>query len=207
HFIPVAADEWALRRQVDEEGEFFNRVADQGPLKRGGSRQGIYAMSAGGRFLFHAWGDVSPDGLRQKLREALRSFNALPPKERAAGLVQVAERIKLDPEHNRTPPAGTLILNVYSRPLARKGDALCACDERVVLDNKISVPVLSAYDHVWITEPEWKAMFPAKAKKGDTLPLPPIIAKRIARFHLVDNTRGEPGYWKEKEIQKSDLSL
>jgi len=179
-------------------------MADQGPLKRGGSRQGIYALTASGRFLFHAWGDVSPDVLRQKLREAVRVFKALLDNDRSP---DVPENVKLDPDYSRSPPPGTLILSVYSRALDQKRGEWCACDERVVLDNRIGVRVLTAYDHLWIMEEEWKAMIPASAKKGDVLPVPAAVVKRVSRFHLVDNTRGEPGYWKEKELQRTNMTL
>ena len=33
------------------------------------------------------------------------------------------------------------------------------------------------------------------------------LKTRIARFHLVDNTRGEPPMWKESEIRSMDLRL
>jgi hypothetical protein len=58
-----------------------------------------------------------------------------------------------------------------------------------------------------LTEQEWKSLIPARPKKGESSPVPPAIAKRILRFHLVDNTRGEPGYWREKEIHDGRLSL
>ena len=31
-FVPVTADDWYQRRRQDAEGEFFRKVADQGPL-------------------------------------------------------------------------------------------------------------------------------------------------------------------------------
>ena len=33
------------------------------------------------------------------------------------------------------------------------------------------------------------------------------MAERIARFHLVDNTRGEPPFWRKEEVRRSDLVL
>ena len=50
-FVPVAADDWYERRRNDAEGDFFRRVADQGPRKgEGGStRQGIYCLTADGK--------------------------------------------------------------------------------------------------------------------------------------------------------------
>lgn len=33
------------------------------------------------------------------------------------------------------------------------------------------------------------------------------LQRRIARFHLVDNTRGEPPFWSEMEVRDLDLKL
>ena len=43
---PVAADDWYQRRREDDEGEFFRKVANQGPRKGEGrsTRQGIYCL-------------------------------------------------------------------------------------------------------------------------------------------------------------------
>ena len=94
HFIPVAADDWYQRRRQDDEGEFFRKVADQGPRKGqgGGTRQGM-AISwparikdAGGvRNQFHHVIDIVPtileatgvkapqmvDGIKQKPMEGV----------------------------------------------------------------------------------------------------------------------------------------
>ena len=42
-YIAVAGDDWYQRRRDDAEGQFFRRVADQGPRKGtgGSTRQGI----------------------------------------------------------------------------------------------------------------------------------------------------------------------
>ena len=52
-FIPVSGDDWYQRRRNDSEGEFFRKVADQGPRKGkgGGTRQGIYCFTASGKLL------------------------------------------------------------------------------------------------------------------------------------------------------------
>lgn len=54
-------------------------------------------------------------------------------------------------------------------------------------------------DHLWITKSEIDAL-----AKGT---LPDALARRIARYHLVDNTRGEPPHWKRDEIRESTFAL
>ena len=37
--------------------------------------------------------------------------------------------------------------------------------------------------------------------------LPDSVKQRLVRFHLVDNTRGEPPFWRADELKQVDLSL
>src|SRR5215211_689002 len=96
-FVPVSADDWYQRRRDDAEGEFFRKVADQGPRKgKGGStRQGIYCFTASGKL-------------------ALKRFEALPASEREPGSVKVPDHGKVDARYARTPPEGGLILRAYT---------------------------------------------------------------------------------------------
>jgi hypothetical protein len=54
-------------------------------------------------------------------------------------------------------------------------------------------------DNLWITAAEHKAL-----ARGE---VPEPLRQRIARFHLVDNTRGEPPMWREDEIRSIELRL
>jgi hypothetical protein len=56
-----------------------------------------------------------------------------------------------------------------------------------------------ARDHLWIRKDEAAAL-----ARGE---LPESVMRRIARFHLIDNTRGEPPMWAAKEIRKLEMSL
>jgi hypothetical protein len=47
----------------------------------------------------------------------------------------------------------------------------------------------------------------ANAKAGDAVAVPQGLATRIARFHLVDNTRGEPPMWRRDELRKIAVTL
>src|SRR5262249_54385847 len=65
----------------------------------------------------------------------------------------------------------------------------------------------AARDHLWLTRDEGQALVPRNAHKGDRITLPPAVAERILRFHLVDNTRGEPPHWEREQIRSRDLTL
>jgi hypothetical protein len=62
-------------------------------------------------------------------------------------------------------------------------------------------------DHLWLTEKEWRAMAPPAARTGRTVAVPPGVAERISRFHLIDNTRGEPPLWRKGDVRESEMKL
>jgi hypothetical protein len=63
----------------------------------------------------------------------------------------------------------------------------------------------AARDHLWLTAEDWRGLVPKEAKKGDSFATPDRIALRLARFHLIDNTRGEPPNWERKEVRSHKL--
>jgi hypothetical protein len=202
-FVPVTGDDWYQRRREDAEGKFFRNVADQaGKTGPGGStRQGIYCFTAGGKFLAYR-NHHDPQVMRQVLQQGLTRFRNLPEAERKPGAIQVPDAGKSDTRYNRTPPPGGLIVKVYTRILDRtaKGE-FCkgTCSSRGGDQ--------AARDHLWLTEAESKSLVPANLKQGDRFPLPPTIVERIARFHLIDNTRGEPPMWRREDVRTRDVSL
>lgn len=91
-----------------------------------------------------------------------------------------------DPALDRTPPAGCLVLDVFSRGLGTD-DAGDLC---VYRNDKTNLTREPSRDHLWILEDEWRAMAPADSKRSrDAYPLPDAVADRIARFVLVDQIR------------------
>ena len=203
NYVPVAGDDWYQRRRDDAEGKFFRGVADQGPRKgQGGStRQGIYCFTADGKLLAYKNAGQAPDVMRDVLRQGLREWQKLPAERRQPGAVRVDELDKTDPIYSRTPPPGGLIVNVSTRILDRDKGGWCrgTC-ERLGGDK-------AARDHLWLTAAEWQALVPADPKKGARSPLPPAVAERMLRFHLIDNTRGEPPMWRREDIRSQELTL
>jgi hypothetical protein len=208
HFIPVAADDWYQRRRQDEEGKFFTSVADQGPRKGAGgsTRQGIYCFTASGKLLaYRNHRDV--DVMLGEFRKALSAFKKLPESERAPGAVVVPEAgaDKLDRHYTRRPPKDGAIVTIYARVLERDENGKCqTCEPSAGLPR---YNLLSAQDHLWLTKEEVASLAPAAPKVGASYPVPTKIAERIARFHLIDNTRGEPPFWSREEIQSQKMTL
>src|SRR5215471_16445238 len=111
-FVPVTADDWYQRRREDAEGEFFRKVANQGPRKGAGgsTRQGIYCLTASGKLLAYR-NHQDPKVMLQVLRDALARWQKSPADERKPGAVKVADASQVDARYARTPPEGGLVLD------------------------------------------------------------------------------------------------
>jgi hypothetical protein len=202
-YVPVVGDDWYERRRDDTEGRFFRQVADQGPRKGdgGATRQGVYCFTAAGKLLAYS-NHSDPQVMRKMIQKGLTAWNQLPETERRPGAIQVEDSSKDDPRYSRQPPPGGLILNVYTRILDHdaKGE-LCKGACKTLGGDR------TARDHLWLTKSDWQSVVPFNIKSGVTFPLPQAFAERLIRFHLVDNTRGEPPCWRPEEIRSSKLSL
>ena len=205
-FVPVAADDWYQRRRQDAEGEFFRKVADQGPRKGegGGTRQGIYCFTADGKLLAYKNAGQNAGGRRATNSSGhWRSSRKLPSRPPRAGRAsRWATAGKPDPRYTRTPPPGGLIVSVYTRILDRDGDE-CPARGRA----RRTGGDAAARDHLWLTADEVRSPGPAEGRAGRTYDVPTAVADRIVRFHLVDNTRGEPPFWRRDQVRRAKLTL
>lgn len=189
-FIPVAADDWYQRRRQDAEGEFFRSVANQGPRQTpGGTKQGHYILTASGKLL----GYNNNRGAERRLafiHEALKKWDTLPTNQNTAA---IPKGPKTDPQFNPEMPKGTQVIKVYTRALEEKDGTLKAAAAN-------ESTFLTAVDHLWFT--------PSDIKKLQTpSDFPRDLALRLARFHLRDNTRGEPRAWNKNEVKTIELSI
>jgi hypothetical protein len=202
-FVSVTADDWYQRRRQDAEGEFFRKMASQGPRKgEGGStRQGIYVLTADGELLSFKNAGQHPEVTRHELKRGLERFKKLPANRREPGAIVVGEPGKLDANYTRTPPAGGLIVRVHARILDRTGDEFCKGECKTTGGDA------AARDFLWLTREEVQRMAPARTDPGTTYELPKPVAERMICFHLLDNTRGEPPFWDRKHIRHSKLTL
>ena len=177
-FIPVAIDQAYQRRQKDNEGKFYQKIANQGPRKVGrGTTQGLYAADASGRFLGFN-NNRTPTRVLGMMRSALQKHRPV----KAAAIAKGTP----DTRYNPKPPKGGLVVRVTSKVLGGYEEP----------DNEFRRIYQTSLgrDNLWIRADEHAAL-----AKGQ---LPPSLMKRLACFHLVDNTRGEPPMWHENEIKK-----
>jgi len=183
-FIAVAIDQAYQRRQKDAEGEFYRKIAGQGPRNNFQSTtQGFYIASADGTLLLYN-NNRDPEKLNRLMQQRLQDFKA----PSAATPISSGT---LDARYNPSLPQGGCVVRVQARVL---GGYPPTTDRW----NKIFQTSLSR-DNLWVSAAEQQAL--AKGQVTQSL------QHRIARFHLVDNTRGEPSMWKEKEIRQIKITL
>ena len=201
-FVPVCTDDWYTRRRRDDEGEFFHKVAVQGPRKdRDGTRQGIYVFTADGELLGFKNAGQDAKVMKQVFADALAKFKKLPAARTKPGAVTVPPHGKLDPNYTRALPADALVLRANARILDRKDDTFARGTCEFTGGDRAS------RDFVWLTRADVQALAPEKVEVGFRYPVPASVAERIARFHLADNTRGEPAFWRKSEVRKNQLTL
>lgn len=147
------------------------------PLRHGITTQGLYTFNATGK----AYGGLNTnnnvENVLRVLDDAKRLHVESPP-NKLAELDYVASSIP-------TLPEGAIIARVFTRitPVP------VGCSDL----NK-----MVGRDHMWILRQEIDSL-----SRGV---VPDSFATRIARHHLVDNIRGEPGKWRSDHIQSLELS-
>ncbi len=187
-FVPVAIDQWYQRKQQDAEGEFYRKIASQGPRSDfNQTTQGRYICTADGKLLGFN-NHRGPERIRNLMVQALESFDS------ATVTAEPIEEQSLDPKYVRNPPSGGLMLRVYTKVL---GGYEPANDWRTAFQEAIG------RDNAWFTKEE-KSQLIRSIKSGGELPR--VFAERLARFHLNDNTRGEPDRWTRDDIKQLNLT-
>ncbi len=188
-FVPVAIDQAYQRRQQDTEGEFYRKIAGQGPRGKNfkGTTQGFYIATATGKLLLYN-NNRNPERVRRLMGEKLAEFQKLGAADRQGKAIQAT---RTDARYNPKPPAGGLVVRVRAKVL----DGYEPSTDRW---RRIFQTAMSR-DNLWISKAEHAALV-----RGE---FPASLQQRIAIFHLVDNTRGEPPFWNEKELKESSMSL
>ena len=187
-FVPVAIDQAYQRRQKDAEGEFYRKIAGQGPRSNFQSTtQGFYIATAQGKLLLYN-NNRDPAKVQRLLKEKLNIFQQnLAEYSRAVAI----KPGKVDARYNVSPPKGGLVVRVRAKVLG--GYEPTTDRWRAIFQSALS------RDNLWISAAEHQALVQGQ--------IPVSLQKRIARFHLVDNTRGEPPMWRDKEIRQLKMTV
>jgi hypothetical protein len=180
-FVPVAVDQHIHRRLRDEEGKLFAAVLKQASRGLGGYSQGVYLFAPSGQLLAFA-NAADAAHVKRLLRTALAKFEP--------GAVGKVERVAKAAGPLPAPPPGGLVVRVAARVLGGYDKA----DERA----KHHINSVGR-DFLWLRKDEVTDL-----ARGV---LPESVKLRIARFHLIDNTRGEPPLWRADEVKKLELVL
>ena len=186
--VPVALDQAYQRRQKDAEGDFYRQIAGQGPRKDfDDTTQGFYIATASGRLLLFN-NSRDPEKLERVMLEKLAEFER---SGEAVGEVAALDAGPADPRWDIRPPKGGLVVRVRAKVIGGYEPT----------DNHWKAIFQSALsrDNLWMSAAEHQAL-----ARGE---FPPSLATRIARFHLVDNTRGEPPMWEPEEIKSAAFEI
>jgi hypothetical protein len=182
-FVPVAIDQFYQRQQKDAEGDFYRKIAKQGPRDdEDGTTQGLYIATADGKLLAFN-NNRGPERIRRLLERSLKNYQPV--------AVSPIESKTVDPRFARTPPPGGLVVRVTAKVLGGYEET----------DNEWQQIFQSALsrDNLWVRQDEHEALV-----RGELLD---SLKRRIAQFHLVDGTRGEPPMWNPTDIRKLELTL
>ena len=184
-FVPVAVDEWYHIRRKDSEGEFYRKVVYQREglsPREDRTTQGFYIFDPDGKLL-RGWNNRDLPKLKRYLEEILKSYSA-PSSEKLEG--------KADPRYSRSLEEGGVVVDVFSK--ITRANWPPAEDKWQELFRRST-----GRDHLWILKDEVRALAAGE--------LPPSLKQRLVRFHLLDNTRGEPPMWRSKEVREANLRL
>ena len=181
--MSLAIDQWYTRRQKDAEGDFYRKIAGQSPQNNfNATTQGLFLATPDGKLLGFT-NNRSPDWVRAMLKKGLASF--------APGEADLLTNPKPDPNFNYRPPEGGLVVTATAKVL--KGYEKAASLEVGFFQNSLGRDVL------WVRKDEHQALLRGEVMKS--------LQKRIAKFNLIDNTRGEPYPWQDAEIRKVEMSI
>ena len=195
-FIPATDEVGRLRSGGDAECQLFQKIAEQGYFagrsRPSRTRQGTYATTADGTFLA-SWNKKDPRFVARKLREALENWDRLQADGRGflgESPLEIAELNRAD----RFFPEGGLVLKVNTRDLPRDPPQQAhwadACNQ----------------DFAWFTKDEAERFLADKIGPGQTREVPRTLVERLARFHFLDNVRGQTPPFPARAIEDATLT-
>lgn len=193
-FIPVVENVSGLQSSDDEKGRLFRDIAVQGHMKDrsrpGVSHQGIYTFTADGQSL-GSGNPLEAEKTLTLLREALSNWEQLEAGD------EKALQFKPDEDSYGYPEDGA-VLRLTARDLPRSnGPAYAEGQERFARTWN--------NDFLWLSPSDVRALIPGSLTVGIIHEVPHALLHRVARFHLRDIVRGEPGVWGPDAVEHITL--
>ncbi len=183
--VPVALDCWVEERRKDARGDLYRKIVFQRDgMAAGRTTQGFYLFAPDGA-LIRGWNNRDVGKLRRYLQQTAADYRAAEPE---AGPTEAPS----DDAHAPALPDGGLVVDVFSRVLEATWPPEEGRWSKLFRGS-------TGRDHLWIARGEVAAL--ARAE------LPDSLVDRIARFHLMDNTRGEPPFWGKAEVVRRELTV
>ena len=169
----------------DPECVCFQEMAAQGHFGAGGgTKQGIYVCTPGGKLL-GSINSLSAEAVQKMMERSLAAWQDLPAADR------VARPTASQPKHRWewSAPEGGLILKETIRYLQDE-----APDEQTP-DSRFN------HDFAWFSAEEARRLIPASPIVGKTYEVPPEIYRRLARCHLLNTAHGEGGTYHAHQVE------
>jgi hypothetical protein len=188
-FVCAADEVWRLQRGSDPDCLAFQSLSTGGKrITDRGTRQGFWVFAPGAGVLARV-NTRNPERVLEALDKGLAAWDDLSDEQRA-----LPKDLNLTAGHRWEDnyPDGGLALERIGRELGAKGLA----SERSRFWNP---------DYAWFTKEEMTSLFPEDSKQGDVLDWS-SLAHRLARFHLIDNVRGQSLPFAASEIEVARLS-
>lgn len=143
--------------------------------------QGKYAATADGTLL----GETNHFAAERILKMMNAALDEFEPTD-----IEAIAKDTIDDQFARVAPENGLVVRVHCKILG--GYEEPENERQRIFQQSI------ARDNLWITEQEKRTLI-----NGE---FPKALAVRLARFNLVDNTRGEPPMWDANEIVELEIS-
>lgn len=124
------------------------------------------------------------------LEHSLEEWNMLPQSNRQMG---AAERVRPRLRWEDSYPEDGLVLKSFVRELST--DGLAKPDKRSWNS-----------DHVWFSRAEARQWLASDPRPAQVHRVPEVISRRLIRYHLVDNARGQTLPFAPQEIETAELS-
>jgi hypothetical protein len=181
-FVCVGIAHNGAGRRKDAEGDFARKL-----IGKGGTLQGLHVINTAGDLIGYVY-DFRPQSVTAMLEKALKKFKSVD--------APAIDFKKKDPRF--TMPQDGLVVFTIAKVLAGH-EPVKAARGTIRHDMETAWKTSLGREHLWIRKDEVQALI-----RGE---LPESLKKRIARYHLVDNTRGTPTGWLATEIKKVQMTL